>query len=192
MSKIVDGIETKLTESVSFNVVTLANVTLETQNRRDLADFQQKVSDLQSTLRAVENLIDDIENRLNKMRVAAKSVKEDNVNILSDIQGVQSRLNDIKISLYGDRLSSRLDIDRSPSISDRINSAVYGTISATSTPTQTHRDGYQIAREELEPILREIQQIFKREIVSIENVLDRVGAPYTPGRIPQLNRDSRR
>ena len=192
MSKIVDGIETKLTESVSFNVVTLANVTLGTQNRRDLADFQQKVSDLQSTLRAVGNLIDDIENRLNRMRVAAKSVKGDNANILSDIQEVQSRLNDINNSLYGDRLSSRLDIDRSPSISDRINSAVYGTISATSAPTQTHRDGYQIAREEIEPILREIQQIVKREIVSIENALDRVGAPYTPGRIPQLNRDSRR
>ncbi len=192
MSQIVDGIETKLTESVSFNVVTLANVTLGTQNRRDLADFQQKVSDLQSTLRAVGNLIDDIENRLNRMRVAAKSVKGDNANILSDIQEVQSRLNDINNFLYGDRLSSRLDIDRSPSISDRINSAVYGTISATSAPTQTHRDGYQIAREEIEPILREIQQIVKREIVSIENALDRVGAPYTPGRIPQLNRDSRR
>ena len=123
---------------------------------------------------------------------ASFPVKGDNVTILSDIQDIQSRLNHIKISLYGDRLSSRLDIDRSLSISDRINRAVYGTISATSAPTQTHRDGYQIAREELEPVLREIQQIFKREIVSIENELDRVGAPYTPGRIPQLNRDSRR
>ena len=187
MSKIVNGVETELTEAVPFNVVALGNVTLGTKNRRALSEFQRKVSELQSTVRAAGEVVSDLEKRLGRMAVAGKALEKSNSGIMEDIYALQSRIGVIKESLYGDRLASRLDIGRPPSISDRVNRAVYGMINTTSAPTQTHRDGYEIAKEEFQPILKQIQQIVRHDIADIENALDRAGAPYTPGRLPKMN-----
>ena len=188
MSKIVNGLEFDLTGPIPFNVIALGNVTLATKNRKALAEFQKNVSDLQSSVRAAGELVTNLDEKLNKMVVAGKFLERDNGEVIIQIHTLQDRIDNIKELLYGNRLAYRLDIDFPPSISDRVNRAVYGSINTTSAPTQTHRQGYRIAKEEFEPILKEIQQIVKYDIKELENALDRAGAPYTPGRIPKRNK----
>jgi hypothetical protein len=44
---------------------------------------------------------------------------------------------------------------------------------------------YNILKEELAPVIDQLNQI-DNKLISIENQLDELGAPYTPGRKPKL------
>jgi hypothetical protein len=60
--------------------------------------------------------------------------------------------------------------------------ATYGN---TSTPTQTQRDQYALLEEEFPPILDQLRQISDVDLKALESQLDQLGAPWTPGRIPE-------
>ena len=84
-------------------------------------------------------------------------------------------------------MANRLDVDLSPSISDRVNRAAYGVLSSTSAPTSTQRDAYDIAYDEFEPLLEELKTIIEKDIKNILDTMNRSGAPYTLNRIPKLD-----
>ena len=53
---------------------------------------------------------------------------------------------------------------------------------STSSPTETHKMSFNIAKEEFEPILNMIKQLVKTDIEELEQALEDADAPYTPGR----------
>jgi uncharacterized protein Yka (UPF0111/DUF47 family) len=63
---------------------------------------------------------------------------------------------------------------------------VWNLYSSTSAPTQTFIDDYNLAYELTKPVLDELEEI-TNEIETIEEELDKVSAPYTPGRLPKLD-----
>jgi hypothetical protein len=46
------------------------------------------------------------------------------------------------------------------------------------------KDQYALLEEELPPILEELKQIAETGIRELQQELDKLGAPWTPGRIP--------
>jgi hypothetical protein len=65
----------------------------------------------------------------------------------------------------------------------RLRAIVYGSLSSSSGTTQTQIDNYGILRQELPPVLQELKSI-NEEIGGLNRELDEMGAPWTPGRIP--------
>ena len=55
---------------------------------------------------------------------------------------------------------------------------------STSGITQSQRDQFAILSEEFPPILEELRTIYETSLPAIEQELEEIGAPYTPGRIP--------
>ncbi len=54
---------------------------------------------------------------------------------------------------------------------------------STASPTQTHLESFDIAKEEYSPINEEIIALLKVDIKELEEKLKAIGAPYTPGRL---------
>ena len=54
---------------------------------------------------------------------------------------------------------------------------------ATSTPTQTNMDSYNIAAEEFGPLLDQLKSVLGKVEV-IEKKLENYKAAFTPGRLP--------
>jgi hypothetical protein len=86
--------------------------------------------------------------------------------------------------MTGDRLLSRLDKDTVPGIAARVLRIAGEQSDSTSAPTKTQRDAFAIAEEELKPVYEELKRILAEDVKTIEKRLDAVGAPYTPGRLP--------
>ena len=59
----------------------------------------------------------------------------------------------------------------------------HNTIKATK-PTGTQREQFKIAREELDGESTKIRQMTERDLKDLERLLDKLGAPWTPGRLP--------
>jgi hypothetical protein len=52
-----------------------------------------------------------------------------------------------------------------------------------------HLQSIEILKEEVPPVLEELKTMHNATIPEIEKELDRMGAPWTPGRIPEWNID---
>ena len=187
LAKVVDGISTNIDGPVSFNTKTLDNVSLPAADRTALSTFQQKIGKLQSAIRTMNNVLNKTSQELVEMSAAVQGIKTENSKILEKIIVVEDKIKILQRKINGDRLANRLDVDLSPSISDRVNRAAYGVLSSTSAPTYTQRDAYDIAFDEFEPLLKELKTIIEKDIKNILDTMNRSGAPYTLNRIPKLD-----
>jgi len=67
----------------------------------------------------------------------------------------------------------------------RLGALVYAHYSSTSEVTQTEKDNYEILKVELQPVLDKLNSVHE-VIKDLNEKLDDIGAPWTPGRIPAL------
>ena len=88
----------------------------------------------------------------------------------------------MQLSLFGDPVKRRLDIDQPLSPASRLGSIGFEQKYSTATPTQTHRDSYAIAKEEITAIKATMERIYNQNLKALEQQLINAGAPYTPDR----------
>ncbi len=184
-SQSVNGEVTKLTDPVVFEVVTLANVSLPAEDRAELVAFQKKVRELSRAVTASTRILGEISEKIELYRAALKSVPVPDTDLISDIDSLEQKVKALEIEFRGDRTLQRADKDAVPGISTRIRSIAYEQSRSTSAPTQTQRDAYEIAAEAFEPVLAELKTIVSEDVAKIEKKLEGLGAPYTPGRLPE-------
>jgi len=67
----------------------------------------------------------------------------------------------------------------------RLSTMVRTHWSSTSELTKTETDQLEILKEEFPPVLAELERIVD-EIAEVEQQLEELKAPWTPGRIPEL------
>jgi hypothetical protein len=66
-----------------------------------------------------------------------------------------------------------------------VNGIVDDQWQSTGAPTQTQIDAYNIAGDEFTPILAKLRTAVQTDLRSIETAMETLGAPWTPGRIPE-------
>lgn len=185
LSKSVNGVETELTQPTEFNAVTLGNTSLPAEDRAELVAFQKKVRELSRAVNAASSIVRDLADKVRHFKVALKSVTVDDTQIYAEIKALEAQVDDIQRKLFGDRLLRRVDKDAEPGLSSRVNSIIYEQWRSTSSPTQSQRNAYKIVAEEFSPILQTVKKLVEEDVKKIEKKLEEIGAPYTPGRIPE-------
>ncbi len=188
LSKNVNGKETKLTEPVGFDVETLGLATLPAEDRAELVAFQKEVRELNRAVLAASDIVRELNDKIQHFKVALKSITTQEAGLRADIQTVEQKVADIQRKLFGDSIMRRIDRDAEPGLYSRIRRIIYDQRRSTSAPTQSQRDAYQIVAEEFPPVLASLKKIVEEDIKKIEDKLEEIGAPYTPGRLPEWKR----
>ncbi|CAM1343386.1 glycosyl hydrolase [Tenacibaculum amylolyticum] len=182
MSLLKDGTLSKLTDPVSFEVKPLNNVEMPAKDRLEKVAFQKKLAKLQADLRIAQNLMSESRNKLRYIKVAIKQADQPLGGLLTEVKGIEDQLEQIQLDLYGDPIKRRLDIDQPLSPASRLGSIGYEQKYSTATPTNTHKESYAIAKEQVEAIKRKAEQVYNQDVKALEKKLIASGAPYTPGR----------
>ncbi len=180
----VGGALKALAGPVPFKVHALGTLTLPAEDRAELAAFQKRVRKLGHSVNAASSVLRELGTLTQHYRAALKSVTVPHQDILDSIKGLEGKLESIQFRMSGDRLLNRLDKDTEPGITSRINRIAGEQYRSSSAPTKTQRDAYAIAEEEFRPVYEELKRILAEDVKKIEQRLDAVGAPYTPGRLP--------
>ena len=178
-----DGEYRPLTEPRSFQVKGLGFATLAAADRDQLVAFQRQVQRLQRVAVAIDRVARETSEELDLLRRAVRATPDvqaaDFETRIADFEG---RLFEIRRRLSRDRTA----LDRAefapPSVMDRIGRIVRAQLSATSAPTTTHQSSYAVASDALAGISEELVQLVEVEMASLGADLERVGAPWTPGR----------
>ncbi len=184
LMKEVDGIVTQLAKPVWFEVRPLGNSTFEPEDRGPVLAFHQKAAKLHRAVRGALEAANDADRKLRLLRKAFFATPDADTTLLSRIDVAGRTLDELLITLRGDRTRSRREFPTGPSVSSRINGIVYSQWFTTSPPTQTQRDSYDHAADEFAKVLDTLRPLIEDEIAAIEKALEQAGAPYTPGRLP--------
>ncbi|MDQ1347375.1 MAG: hypothetical protein QG573_745, partial [Acidobacteriota bacterium] len=183
------GGSTRVLGEVDFEVEVLANATLPAKDRAAVLDFQRQTARLQRAVLGAERFAAELKERLALLRIAVDSPQASGVPA-SAVPGLDARLRAqelalvrIATALSGDGfLRARNEADP-PSISERVMNVVYSSWASTAEPTRTQRDAYAIAGAAFAQELARLAR-FDQDLAAIENEMERVGAPWTPGRLP--------
>ena len=184
MAQRVDGELTALPGEVSFEAIPLATATLPATDRQQLVSFQRRTADLQRAVLGARRLLSETTDRVDHLKKATFDTAADTVQLQARLREVAERLQNLGVKLNGDRTLRRRAEPTMPSIRQRLSQVVEGHWTSSSGPTTTHRDNYDIAAREFGPVLEELQRIVETDLPAIENEAERLGAPWTPGRVP--------
>jgi hypothetical protein len=98
---------------------------------------------------------------------------------------MEQKLRDIERQLFGDATLEKLDKDAEPGLVRRINGVVYDHRRSTSAPTQSQKMTFDLVAAAFPPVLQAVRAVAEEDVKKIEKRLEELGAPSTPGRLPQ-------
>jgi hypothetical protein len=101
---------------------------------------------------------------------------------------IESDLRELNRKLNGDQLRTRYEGGAPTSVKGRVDlitGALWGT---TAAPTNTFIKSYEAAANKFDEILNDLKSI-DYNIKQVETDLEKSGAPYTPGRIPEWKKN---
>jgi photosystem II stability/assembly factor-like uncharacterized protein len=185
MSQRVGGTVTQLSGPVSFNVV------VDPQGVQTMADhvarwqFQEKLQDMRRRISGSLELANATNAKLDAMKRALDATPAAPRALHDQVRAVQQRLNSILVELRGDQALGSKSVPTPASISERANGISGEQERTLGRPTTTHQEQLAIAAELFAVELVKLQQLAGTDVVSLERELERVGAPYTPGRVPE-------
>jgi len=185
--KRIDGVETALGQPQNFNVVPLYLSIIKESDRAAVLDFQKKAASLQRTLMGAGRVTKDALTRIQYVRRALDEIAGPDPKLLAQVNTIDAALHDINDQLNGDPILRRSNEPSPPSLLDRVNIAVNG-LTTTSPPTATHRESLAIAQQQTGPLLDRLHKLIEVDLAGVEKQMNERGAPWTPGRIPELPR----
>lgn len=189
LSQEADGVVTELAGPVAFDVIPLEQAGAAAADKSAALAFQQKVARLQRAVSGAMNVANDAQTRLALLRKALMDTPAADLTLLNDIEAARKNLNVILIALRGDPTMGRRNEPQPPSIADRVETITGAQWYVTTPPTRTEQDGYAYASDAFEKQLAALRKLMETELKSIEDRLEKAGAPWTPGRLPTWTKE---
>jgi photosystem II stability/assembly factor-like uncharacterized protein len=183
LSKVEDGITTELVPAQPFSLRSLNLNTFTATDKKAYDDFCKEVSELRRVLGGTNEYRNEIGNKLKFIKQALIETPSTTPALVKSLNDIQVRLNAINLKLFGDGSLAKREFETAPSINDRIGVVEYGMWNTTTAPTGTFRKSFAIAEKELKQVIADLKSI-GADMQGLENTLDQLKAPYTPGRMP--------
>jgi hypothetical protein len=178
---------TELVPPVEFRTTRLNNSTLPSDPARVFA-FQKKAGllagKIQGAMRRTSELIKETDYILQTLDHAAGATPE----MLEEARSIRKELEEISFAFNG--FTPKASWEEIPPhkmpLAVRMNNMIYTHWNSTADITQTEEDDYRILSEELPPLLEKIKKLYTGRIKPLEEKMEKIHAPWTPGRTPEL------
>ncbi|MEN2280918.1 glycosyl hydrolase [Algoriphagus sp. SE2] len=181
LAKSINGEVTQLMEGVPFEVKTLDNQTVPMADPAAMLAFHQELMELSKSANGARSSYDQLREALKYYQAAARIVKSPSLD--AKIDTMESVLDEIEITMFGDPIKRQLEIDQAPSLSSRVNTAIYSGSTSLTDPTTTSKEVKRIAEKYLNPVIASLKELIEVNVPAINAELDANQAPWTPGRI---------
>lgn len=187
----VDGVVTPLAGPVEFKLRALDNTTFPAKDRSAVVAFQQKVARFNQAVQGAVAALDQAKTQLGLIEKAMQTATGLDGSWFQRLRAAHAEHAAIQRVISGDKSFSKRNDNQNipPSITDKLEYLMYGVSEITSDITQTQQNVYEQASAEFTPALARLKKMIGTDIKAIEDELQRLGAPYTPGRVPEWQRE---
>jgi photosystem II stability/assembly factor-like uncharacterized protein len=187
LSQVFHEVETQLAGPVEFAVKVLNNTTLPATDRGELLVFQDKVSLLVDAVNGAEKFANELMERTQYVKQAIQNTPDAPFTLMEQADKVEKQLHAILWSLNGQtpKASEEENWPAPPPVKFRLGAILEASYGNTSSPTKTQRDQYALLEEEFPPVLAQLKEIAEKDLKTLEDELVKLGAPWTPGHVPE-------
>jgi hypothetical protein len=185
LSQRVGGVVAQMGSAVTFNVTMDPQLPYTAADQAARWQFQQKLQALRRDISGWLELANSTMPRIDAMIRALDATPAAPQTLHTQTRALRKRLSDILVELRGDRALGARSIATPAAISERVNTISGEETRTLGRPTATHEQQVQIASELFAAQRALLRTLVETDIPSVERELERLGAPYTPGRIPR-------
>jgi photosystem II stability/assembly factor-like uncharacterized protein len=186
LSKFDDGKLTELVAPQPFVIKPLNVASLAAPDKKALDAFSKKVAGLRRATSAADSYRGELLNKIKFIKSAIIDAQVPHADLTGQVHSIERRLTAVDIKMNGDASLAKREFETPPSINGRIGAIEYTVWNASSAPTQTAINSFDVASKQFAQVLPELKAI-DEEIRKVETTLEQSGAPYTPGRLPVWN-----
>jgi photosystem II stability/assembly factor-like uncharacterized protein len=184
LAKQVDDVVTPVGQPRPFEARPLYMSGLTTQDQAAQLAFQRKTASLQRAVMGAAQALDEAQNRLKFIQKAILETPKADLKLVQQARALDLRLQDIEVKLEGDPVIAAHGGATPPAIVDRVQGVVQAHWGTTAQATKTYEEDYNVAAAEFAPVLADLRQAIGVDLKSLEDQLESLGAPWTPGRLP--------
>jgi photosystem II stability/assembly factor-like uncharacterized protein len=184
LSKLENGKITELAGPVRFVTKLLNNTSLPAQDKESLFTFQKRIFELRRISASDSKIISEQQDKIKYIREAVNNTPSIPDSITVKIGLIELKLKNLNRALNGDASIASRNYPTPPSVSDRVNGAIFGLWQSTSAPTNTQLKSISEAEEIFTSLHIELKGIIEKEMDDLDHQLDKFKAPWTPGRFP--------
>lgn len=170
----------------SFKLKVLKNSPEITNNPQAVQNFHLNLTKLQRVVEGVSGKLKEINSRLAHLYKALELTTSADEKMRSELDSIREKLIQFKVKFNGDATISSRAEPVPWSVSQRVGRLFGGIIESQSDVPQGFKDSYEIAKSELSSSLKDFK-IIEAELNAFEKDIEAKGAPWTPGRLPDLN-----
>ncbi|MEN8192151.1 MAG: glycosyl hydrolase [Bacteroidota bacterium] len=183
-----DGTNKKLVEPTEFEIEVLNNTTLPAKDQSELAEFQRRTLELSRVIQGTQKYAEDLRKRISFIKQAIYQTPSAPADLHQYASDLGDQIDAILFKFKGQQpKASAEEIPPSAvTINDRLSVLLYTHWRSTSGLTRNQKNAYEILMEEFPPIQDKLEYIAEVEIKSLEDKIEILGAPWTPGRLPSL------
>jgi photosystem II stability/assembly factor-like uncharacterized protein len=186
ITKVENGVETPMTAPVAFTTRVLEAATLPAADRGALAVFHRRLMEVQGAAIGVQRYAAELRERLLVLEKTMLVTPKLDAALRARWTALRDRVRDIERQLDGDRTIEKRYGSQPPAIMERLSEAAWGQWSYTSGPTPQHRQEVEHVVTQLRPVIDALRLLGETDIPAFQRALQEQGAPWTPGRLPEL------
>ncbi len=184
IATVVDDKITPVGGEQTFTARPLGTATLPAADQQELMSFHRKMAQLQRAVLGASKAADEAADRIAHVRKAILDTPDADASMIEQARDLENRLADLRLQLEGDEVIAGYNEPTPPSINDRIQRAIYGCWGSTSAPTATQKKAVELADTAFRDVLAKLRTLVEVDLTGLENRLEALGAPWTPGRLP--------
>jgi hypothetical protein len=180
----VNGEVKPLAGPVEFAVKFVGPSPLSADDLKVLVEYQKQVVKLQRDLTAAQGTAGELTNRLDQIKLALDETPAAPPESRRRARALIAEHRETVRRLSGDAALRERNENVPTSIAERVAVAAGAARTLAAKPTGTQREQYAIARKELDEVSAAERKLAETGVKELEALLTRLGAPWTPGRLP--------
>lgn len=185
LSLVAQGQERQLADPIPIEAEPLGLAKLPAPDRQALQVFHRQVGRLYRAVQGAVRAAGEARGRIDHIQKAVGETPGVQEELVDRVRQLRERLLNLEVLLNGDSTVALRNEPTPPSIADRVSRIVGGQWTSSSGPTGTNRDAYRFASEAFAPLLADLQRLVEVDLKAVEEELESLAAPWTPGRVPR-------
>ncbi|MFH1194165.1 MAG: glycosyl hydrolase [bacterium] len=188
MYLVAKGEEKLLAGPVDFIAKPLDNVTLPASDRAELVAFQRKTTELAKKYVAAQRITDELIRKAELLKQTINNTPKAPFDLMDKVVEITGKLEAISFKFSG--LPGKASDEEIPPqdvpLNWRLDMMMSPHYASTANITKGEKVAYEIINEELPAIISSLKNISEVDLKAIEVELDKIGAPWTPGRLLEM------
>ncbi len=184
LAKQVNGVVTPVGQPQTLEAVPVGMSDLSAQDQAAQLTFQRRTARLQRAVLGAAEAVEEARTRIQLIQKAILQTPRADLKLAEQARNLDLHLQAIQVKLTGDPVLAANQEPTPPAIVDRVQNVVGAHWSVSSAATRTWQEDYNIAAAEFAPVLEDIRKTLGVDLKGLEDQLENLGAPWTPGRLP--------